>query len=77
MKPVGFLEEQSFPTVEQVAFVLAVLTEHGNKGGHYRDLIQRLGLPRSAYNMLWGAGGMDISNMLTGAEDRYQDKEKR
>lgn len=54
------------PTPEQVAWVFEKLMEHSKEGGSFRYLIyERMGMPPSAYEMLYKAGGLAISNKLT------------
>lgn len=53
------------PTPKQVAWVFEKLIEHAKEGGSFRYLIyNRMGMPPSAYEILYKAGGMSIVNKL-------------
>lgn len=53
------------PTIEQTAWVFSHICDHLLEGGTFRYLIHnRLGYPPSAYQPLYEAGGMTISNAL-------------
>lgn len=59
------------PTVEQVAWVFTKLCDHLQNGGTFRVLIyRRMGFDESAYQPLFEAGGMTISNAFFELEER-------
>lgn len=53
------------PTIEQTAWVFDKLCEHLHEGGTFRYLIyDRLGYGPEAYQPLYEAGGMVLSNAI-------------
>lgn len=53
------------PTIEQTTWIFNHLHDHMREGGTFRHLIyDRMGYGPEAYNELYCAGGMEISNKL-------------
>ena len=62
------LDGQPRPTAEQVAWVFSHIRDHAREPGSFRHLIyQRMRFDCRAYSPLYGAGGLEISNMCHAA----------
>jgi len=60
------------PTIEQVAWVFQHILQNGIEGGSFRHLIyDRMGFGAEAYEPLYRAGGMCITNKMS-----YEDEEQ-
>lgn len=65
------------PTVNQIAWVFAHLSDALVEPGSFRHLIySRMGLASDAYAPLYLAGGMNITNAFVDAED-FREHERR
>ena len=68
--PDEFLDGQSKPTIEQVAWVFAHLWDHMQDTSTFRYLIyNRMGFDKAAYYPLYTAGGMAISDCFAELEE--------
>lgn len=62
--------EKAIPTVEQVAWVFDRITINGEDAGSFRHLIYDvMGFTPEAYQQLYNAGGMTITNAFADAEE--------
>lgn len=62
------------PTVEQVAWVFRKIMENANKGTFRYLIYDLMGFDESAYEPLYLAGGMVITNALVLDDDKNKDE---
>ncbi len=73
-----YLNGEPKPSINQVAWVFAHLDDNISLPGSFRYLIyDRMGYGPEAYMPLYGAGGMNITNIMVEIEEKLNDQESK